>query len=197
MMKNIVFILAALLFFVAFTLSAQPQVKREDGSVIQYYLNNPAADTLLVVFHGSDCNSVQHIESIQTMWQTLSPEAALLTIEKYGIDAALPYATGEREDCPAAYLENNSLTQRIEDGTRELEPLHHIQAPVLVMQSDADESVDPARTQSEIATFIENGATHIELRMLPGLDHSFRDADGKSHLAEVLEEVALWLSSVK
>lgn len=44
------------------------------------------------------------------------PGADLLTVEKYGITAALAYAdVAERPDCPAIYVRRDSLSQRAED----------------------------------------------------------------------------------
>ena len=284
------------LLCLAFSVSANT-LYRDDGSQIRYYIDNSQAKNLLVVFHGSDCNSVTHMGSVQTIWQEFMPEAALLTIEKYGIDASLPYEAGERTDCPADYLEHNSIAQRIEDGasvvnelkhvyhhvslaggseggsialgvaskvddihsilvlnagsssfqhdieysirqtvpeeeadqvlqgfrqfaeqikaseeafevevsghgyafwkdalSRDLlEPLRQISVPVLIMQSAADESVDPTATQREVESIIASGADNVELMMLPGLDHGFRDEDGNRHLSHSLRGAATWL----
>lgn len=274
---------------------------RENGTEIRYYLDNSRGDNLLVIFHGSDCNSVTHMSSVQTIWQGIAPDAALLTIEKYGIDASLRYATGEQPHCPTAYLENNTIEQRIDDGvhvvqtlmdsyqrimlvggseggsialgvaakiqevhavlvlnagsssfqhdveysiirsvpeeekklvlqefrqfaaqileseapfpvevsghgygfwkdilTRDLlSPLNQISAPVLIMQSTADESVDPLKAQQQIESLISAGADNIQLVMLHGLDHSFRDASGRSKLGDVLEQASRILASFR
>lgn len=283
--------------------TAESKVVRGDDSAVVYYLDNPKSDSLLVVFHGSDCNSVRHSKSVQQIWQGLQPDAALLTIEKYGIDEALTYKAGERDDCPADYLQHNSITQRIADAELVLQklmksdnydfqnvvltggseggsvalavaaktsrlravialnagsasfqhdveysigktvpaeqlpdvlagfrgfakqiktsdepfamtisghgysfwkdalgqnlhaPLNHISAPVLILQSANDESVDPVNTKHEIETIIATGASNIELRMLPGLNHGFRDSAGESQLEAVIEEAAQWLTN--
>lgn len=290
------------LLFVAwpFSASASGTLQRGNDTEIQYYLDNPIAESLLVVFHGSDCNSVRHMDSVRTIWQEIKPDAAFLTIEKYGIDESLPYASGEQPDCPAEYLEHNTLAQRIEDGTqvvsalmgsyqqvilvggseggsvalgvasqvpdidavlvlnagsssfqhdveysiqrtvpddeREqvlqgfrqfaqqiiesdtrfpvevsghgyafwkdiltrdlLAPLRQISAPVLIMQSTADESVDPNRTQHEVEKIISDGADTIQIVMLPDLDHGFRDSLGKQHLSSSLRGAVEWLENL-
>lgn len=267
---------------------------RENGTEIRYHLVNAEAENLLVIFQGSDCNSVRNMRSVDTIWKALAPDSALLTIEKYGIDGSLPYALGERDDCPAEYLKYNTMAQRISDGaqliealsasyreitlaggseggsiaigvaaqlpnlhavfalnsgsssfqhdvefsiqqtvpsaqlnevlngfrqfairvkeseapfhvevsghgyafwkdalTRDLlQPLKKIEAPVLVMQSTHDKSVDPERTRHEIERLITEGASNVTLKMMPGLDHGLRDSSGVSRLGEQMEYAA-------
>lgn len=284
----------------AFPACANGTLQRDHGTEIRYYLDNPGAESLLVIFQGSDCNSVRHMGSVKTIWQGIQPEAALLTIEKYGINESLPYASGEQPNCPADYLKHNTLAQRIEDGaqvvqalrgsyrqvilaggseggsvalgvasqipdiyavivlnagsssfqhdvefsiqrtvpdsereevlqgfrqfaqqiiesdtpfpvefsghgyafwkdilTRDLfAPLRQISAPVLVMQSAADESVDPNQTQHEVGKIISEGADNIQLIMLPGLDHGFRDSSGEQRLSSSLQSAVEWLENL-
>lgn len=68
--------------------------------------------------------------------------------------------------------------------------LKEIDAPVLVMQSADDRSVDPERTQQEVEGIIAEGATNVTLKMMPGLDHGFRDSSGASRLVEQIENAA-------
>ncbi len=284
----------------AFSASGQSTLQRSDGTEIQYYLDNPEAEDLLVVFHGSDCNSVRHMEFTSALRHEIRPDAALLTIEKYGIDESLPYSSGEQPDCPGAYLERNTIAQRIEDGTRVvsalmgsyrqvilaggseggsvalgvgartpgiyavlvfnggsssfqhdvefsikqtvpesgqdevlqgfrqftqqilnsdapfpvevsghgyafwkdiltrdlLAPLRKISAPVLIVQSTADESVDPQQTQREVETIISEGADNVQIVMLPGLNHGFRDSLGKQDLSSSFRSVVEWLDEL-
>ena len=47
------------------------------------------------------------------------PAADILTVEKYGIDASLPYSDDPaRADCPLAYVRHDSLAQRAADRRR-------------------------------------------------------------------------------
>lgn len=100
----------------------QGRLPRPDGSSIAYYLQqrDPArtADSLLVVMQGSDCNSVRHNRAIrEQLWRAL-PAADVLTVDKYGIDAALPYQQDDgenRADCPRAYLLHDDFDQRVRD----------------------------------------------------------------------------------
>ncbi|QQB37902.1 alpha/beta hydrolase [Achromobacter deleyi] len=95
---------------------------RPDGSSIAYYLKQRdaarAADSLLVVMQGSDCNSVAHNRAIrEQLWRAL-PAADVLTVDKYGIDAGLPYQQDDgenRADCPRAYLLHDNFDQRVRD----------------------------------------------------------------------------------
>lgn len=291
---KIAFLISILLILSASPAIAGEKYLRNDGTEIQYYLDNATADNLLVIFQGSDCNSVRHMESVTTIWQALAPDSALLTIEKYGINDSLLYSSGERDDCPTKYLQHNTMAQRINDGVQLidalknsydkvivaggseggsialavakrvsglhsvlalnsgsssfqhdiefsikqtvpedqrnealngfrqfvarikqsqepfpanvsghgyaywkdalerdlLKPLTSIDAPVVVIQSLEDKSVDPEQTRREINRIISNGATHITLKMLPRLDHGFRDSNGQAQLKRVVEGVS-------
>ncbi|MGB3432589.1 prolyl oligopeptidase family serine peptidase [Achromobacter sp.] len=99
---------------------ATQQLVRADGSSITYYLTQRDPDRqseqLLLVIQGSDCNSVSRIKAIPQYLSQVLPQADVLTVEKYGIDASLPYVDGiDRADCPVAYLRHDSLTQRAQD----------------------------------------------------------------------------------
>lgn len=92
---------------------------RADGSRIRYYLDRRdaavQADQLLVVIQGSDCNSVTQVQAIRHTLRVM-PAADVLTVEKYGIDASLPYSDDvARADCPPAYLRHDSPLQRAAD----------------------------------------------------------------------------------
>ncbi|WP_165392204.1 alpha/beta hydrolase family protein [Pseudomonas tructae] len=93
---------------------------RDDGSPIEYYLQsldpNQSSRSLLVVVQGSDCNSVRQNRAISEHLSKALPTADMLTIEKYGIDASLTYNQDtERVDCPAAFQQQDSLEQRVQD----------------------------------------------------------------------------------
>ncbi|MDT7525594.1 lysophospholipase [Pseudidiomarina sp. GXY010] len=284
-------LLVVLTFLSAPAAAANERYYREDGTEIRYYLDNADAENLLVIFQGSDCNSVRHMKSVNTIWEAFDTDSALLTIEKYGIDDSLAYASGERDDCPADYLQYDTMAQRINDGVQLIEalrssyreitlaggseggsiaigvasqisnfhavlalnscsssfqhdvefsiqqtvptehldevltgfrqfvkqiknsdepfpvevsghgyafwkdalardllqPLREIDAPVLVMQSADDKSVDPERTRQEVEEIIAGGATNVELEMMLGLDQGFRYSSDTSRLREKIE----------
>jgi len=102
------------------------KIARNDGTNITYYLlaqDNPEK-TLLVLIQGSDCNSVRHNKRINSEFPGVMPQASILTVEKYGISAELPWSNAsERDDCPAAYIENDSPKQRVKDYTQVLSTL--------------------------------------------------------------------------
>lgn len=86
---------------------------REDGSVIQYYVEKPNTSSfpLLLVLQGSQCDSVaSHLDK----WPILeSYGIGLLLVEKYGLEAPTV-------GCPEAYLKNNTIDQRLNDYLRVL-----------------------------------------------------------------------------
>ncbi|MCX5465024.1 alpha/beta fold hydrolase domain-containing protein [Alcaligenes parafaecalis] len=103
---------------------AQPQahdLARANGTAIRYYIQ-PAAQPqagereLLLIVQGSDCNSVAH-KSL--LWDTLAqarPQADVLAVEKYALNADLPVSDkAEREDCPADYIRHDQPRQRVAD----------------------------------------------------------------------------------
>lgn len=99
---------------------ADHQLDRADGTRIGYQLLARRADApssaLLVAIQGSDCNSVAHNQTIRQHLVNVLPAADVLTVEKYGLDAALPYSDDpERRDCSAPYLRNDTPMQRARD----------------------------------------------------------------------------------
>ena len=122
MMKRKVLIFATIFFTVVVGAHEAPTqtLKRQDGSLVDYYLLNKSdaspSDTLLLILQGSDCNSVLQVESIFSNLKNVWPEADLLLIEKYGITRELVFNTDvERPDCPQAYIQNDSPKQRVSD----------------------------------------------------------------------------------
>jgi len=104
------------------------EVRREDGSAIDFYLQpssmNNRADTLVLYLQGSDCNSVKHDAFLQDHAKSAWPSADWLLIEKRGITAELPHSSdAERPDCPGAYIQHDSPSQRVEDIQRVLEKI--------------------------------------------------------------------------
>lgn len=102
-------------------LSQSLEIERPGGAKITYYLDQTSADsassdTLLIILQGSDCNSVKHDNFINLHGKEIWPSADLLMVEKPGITEALPFNSDpERPDCPAAYLQQDSPTQRMLD----------------------------------------------------------------------------------
>lgn len=97
-------------------------IKRDDGSIIHYYLhvksNGEHTRDLLVLLQGSDCNSVCKSKGINKL-KNIYPDVDLLTVEKYGITEELRYSNdAERPDCPDRYIEHDNPIQRVSDLDR-------------------------------------------------------------------------------
>ncbi len=281
------------------------QIQRVDGSSIDYSIRkkpgNIDSSVLLLVVQGSDCNSVQHNKAVSELalaW----PEADLLLIEKYGITASLPYAKDEaRVDCPASYLQMDSLEQRAIDilqvlnevkdannyqkllmiggsegavvsnlvasrtllidasvsfngggrwfkddvihsirygredspelqaqidgfsemaaqitanpemqgvisghGSKwwrstlqldQLAVLNQLKSPVLIIQGDRDQAVSVHNTDKMIDSLLQPAKANVEYKKYPGLDHSFRSADGETQLFRVVADINQWFAT--
>ncbi|NHB93401.1 alpha/beta hydrolase family protein [Photorhabdus cinerea] len=92
------------------------QFFRHDGSEITYYLKQREGKNLLVLIQGSDCNSIANNKFVNETFNDIYPDTDVLTVEKYGINASLPWSdAGERSDCPKAYIESDTPEQRVKD----------------------------------------------------------------------------------
>jgi len=96
-------------------------VPRLDGTKIAYYLAANAGGNkqpILLILHGSDCNSIANHPRIRR-FERVATDAVALYIDKYGINTELPWSeTDDRTDCPDVYLERNTLNQRVLDILR-------------------------------------------------------------------------------
>lgn len=279
---------------------------RPDGSNILYYMQPAAqqpAQQLLVVVQGSDCNSVKHNARIQEQFVPMLSTADVLTVEKYGVDAALSWDTDpDRSDCPDSMTKNDSLSQRVQDYSAVLhtvtrqhnyknvvviggsegavvtvllaananvvdaaiafngggrwfkddvlhsirvsplpeaektealegitgfidyvqttpEPdmvvsghgvrwwqemlahdqqaaLLNVHVPLLIVQSGADSSVDPATVEAMMQQVQQAGLKNIAYRTYPELDHALQDEQGQSQLSSVILDMRGWLAEV-
>ena len=102
------------------TITTNPlQLEREDGSLITYYLETKNgkkhSKSLLVLFQGSDYNSVRNSPNITKIKDVL-PDADILTIEKYGITDALPFSLDFRDSVSKEYLNFDTPHQRVADA---------------------------------------------------------------------------------
>ncbi|NRB66275.1 MAG: alpha/beta hydrolase [Vibrio sp.] len=112
-------------------------IERRDGSSLTFYLTRTAqtpSDTLLVIMQGSDCNSVSHSTTINDLFARTVPEADLLTVEKYGLNRAIRWnPDGDSPDCPTAYIQQASPTQRAADYRQVLEKLESNYEHIIVL----------------------------------------------------------------
>ncbi|MGJ7117411.1 alpha/beta hydrolase family protein [Morganella morganii] len=101
---------------------------RQDGSDIHYYLLHQQAEPtrkLLVLIQGSDCNSAKNNRFMVDTFGGAFPDHDILLVEKYGITDALPFndRDGERADCPAETMLNDTLSVRVSDYAAVLDRL--------------------------------------------------------------------------
>lgn len=101
---------------------------RQDGSAVHYYLLHRQAEPtrkLLVLIQGSDCNSARNNRFMVDTFGGAFPDHDILLVEKYGITDALPFndRDGERADCPAETMLNDSLSVRVSDYAAVLDRL--------------------------------------------------------------------------
>lgn len=121
--------LGGMLVFVGSTVMAQSPMTlaRSDGSEITYYVKQAdaqPAEQLLVIMQGSDCNSVQNNLRIQEQFVPMLPNADVLTVEKYGVDASLAWNPEKyRTDCPIPTMLYDSFSQRVQDYSAVLKAL--------------------------------------------------------------------------
>jgi pimeloyl-ACP methyl ester carboxylesterase len=94
---------------------------RLDGTKISYYLAPNAGggkQPILLILHGSDCNSIANHPRIRR-FERVATDAVALYIDKYGITTELPWSeSDDRTDCPDVYLQRNTLNQRVLDILR-------------------------------------------------------------------------------
>ncbi|MBW3696745.1 alpha/beta hydrolase [Vibrio sp. T187] len=112
-------------------------VERQDGSSLTYYLTRSSqsqSNTLLVIMQGSDCNSVSHSSSINDQFSQVFPDADLLTVEKYGLNQDMSWnPNGDSPDCPTAYIQKDSPTQRTADYQQVIESLDSSYENIIVL----------------------------------------------------------------
>lgn len=157
---------------------------RKDGSEIIYYVKQASsqpADQLLVIMQGSDCNSVRNNPRIQEMFVPMLPNADVLTVEKYGVDASLAWSTDEsRADCPVPMMLYDSLSQRVQDYSTVLKAIqkqHNYDSVVVVGGSEGAVTAIMLAAESDIvdASIAFNGGgrwfrddvLYSELALLP------------------------------
>jgi|AntDeeMinimDraft_8_1070380.scaffolds.fasta_scaffold00044_52 dienelactone hydrolase len=90
-------------------------------SKITYHLgsrNSPASD-LLLILQGSDCRSALTNNSIRKILPKVRPDADVLIVEKWGLTPDTYI-----NDCPKAYIKNDSPSQRVSDAAQVLRHLN-------------------------------------------------------------------------
>lgn len=163
---------------------APATLARGDGSDITYYVKQAGsqpAKQLLVIMQGSDCNSVQNNPRIQDVLVPMLPNADVLTVEKYGVDASLTWNPSDpREDCPVLTMMSDSLSQRVQDYRAVLKAVQKrhrydnvvvvggsegaVTAIMLAAESDA---VDASIAFSGGGRWFKDDVVHSEVSRLP------------------------------
>ncbi|MEH0090679.1 alpha/beta hydrolase [Vibrio alginolyticus] len=134
---RIILVIPLLIVGVAKASSTIHSIERQDGSSLIYYLTKTAenpSNTLLVIMQVSDCNSVSHSTTINDLFSQTAPEADLLTVEKYGLNQAIRWnPDGDSPDCPTAYIQKDSPTQRTADYRQVIERLESNYEHIIVL----------------------------------------------------------------
>jgi len=169
-------------------------VPRLDGTKISYYLAPNAGggkQPILLILHGSDCNSIANHPRIRR-FERVATDAVALYIDKYGITTELPWSeSGDRNDCPGVYLERNTLSQRVLDILRvvaELRQSAHWWNGQLFIVGGSEgaivaESVAPLVPETQSLIIFGFGGRWFENDVLNSVQVSL-DADGESPEAQ-------------
>ncbi len=109
------------------------QLARADGTAIHYWLDAPAGESagILALAQGSGCQPAAGSTSLATV-RAAFPGYTALIVEKSGIAADSPIANGQT-DCPPAFLDSYTLSQRVSDYELVLSHLQHAAAPAAVI----------------------------------------------------------------
>ena len=74
----------------------------------------------------------------------------------------------------------------------QLKQLDKVESPILILQSEKDQSVSVMSTDKMIDSLIKNGKKNITYKKYTELDHSFRNSRGESKLTDVVKEINHW-----
>ena len=169
-------------------------VPRLDGTKISYYLAPNAGGNkqpILLILHGSDCNSIANHPRIRR-FERVATDAVALYIDKYGITTELPWSeSDDRNDCPDVYLERNTLNQRVLDILRvvgELRQAAHWWDGKLFIVGGSEgaivaESVAPLVPETQSLIIFGFGGRWFENDVLHSVQVSL-NADGESPEAQ-------------
>jgi pimeloyl-ACP methyl ester carboxylesterase len=172
-------------------------VPRLDGTEISYYLAPNTGDkkqSILLILHGSDCNSIANHPRIRR-FERVATDAVALYVDKYGITTELQWSeSDDRNDCPDAYLERNTLNQRVLDILRvvgELRQTAHWWDGQLFIVGGSEgaivaESVAPLVPETRSLIIFGFGGRWFENDVLHSVQLSL-NADGESPQAQAAQ----------
>jgi len=76
----------------------------------------------------------------------------------------------------------------------QLKRLDKVESPILILQSEKDQSVSVMSTDKMIDSLINNGKKNISYKKYTELDHSFRNSRGESKLTDLVKDINQWFS---
>ena len=74
----------------------------------------------------------------------------------------------------------------------QLKQLDRVESPILILQSQKDQSVSVMSTDKMIDILIKKGKKNINYKKYTELDHSFRNSRGESKLTDVVKDINQW-----
>ncbi|MEP2987351.1 MAG: hypothetical protein ABJN65_12090 [Parasphingorhabdus sp.] len=94
-------------------------LERADGTRIAFHLLNRTDEStqgIVLMLQGSGCEPVTEREWLLTEPSVIAPGRVTLAIEKYGVGESGDGKEALQDDCPAAYWQRNTLSQRVLDA---------------------------------------------------------------------------------
>lgn len=104
----------------AFGQPERQKINNDQGKEIHYYLLQASAErskNLLILIQGADCKSVINNLNMVRNFGVAFPDNDILLVEKTGLDAQVgkDYTEVPLEDCPMAYMKNDSPLERADN----------------------------------------------------------------------------------
>lgn len=98
-------------------------------------------------------------------------------------------------EATAIVSEHGSQWWRQSLSTDLQEVIGRVASPVFMLQSELDTQVDVAAA-AIMAAQLQKSGKQLEFQVLPGLDHAFKDGEGKSRKLTVILPVRKWLNQI-
>ncbi|MBJ3784609.1 alpha/beta hydrolase [Devosia sediminis] len=160
---------AMTLAFITATTAMAETLLRGDGSPIHYHFDRPdgPVEGLILIAQGSGCAAAADNASLAAVRDAFAGYAAV-TVEKSGVTPEAGIVDGFA-DCPAAFHETYTLTQRVEDYRTVLAHVRQdeeLAGPKLVLFGGSEGGLAVAQlaaTEEPYATIILSSATGMTL----------------------------------
>ncbi len=165
-------VIAALACLPALAAQEAQTLARADGSLIHYTIDRPAGPPtgLIVIAQGSGCLPGATNTGIATVRAAFADYTAVV-VEKIGITPGARIAEGH-VDCPKAFVDGYTMTQRVSDYVTVLEHLREspeLGASRLVLYGGSEGGLAVARLAAEldpVATIVMSSGTGLSLEEL-------------------------------